>query len=178
MSLLAIIFIAIVIPFVIIGLGFIWFYIRSRIAKMSAPPKQRPYRSQTVQVSPVVASKQAEPVISQFTSKKSKPAVNYKPTYRPLSHFLESSEEVATIEESIQGEDNLQELTVIPGITNQIQRELHELGYHSIEQIARWGRADVRAVSGRLEMDQQVIEEVWVANARLILAVRSTSYTS
>lgn len=178
MSLLAIIFIAIIIPFVIIGLGFIWFYIRSRIARMSAPQKPRAYKSQTIQVPPVGVVKDAEPVANTYASLKSKPSISYKPTYKPLSHFLESADDVAVMDDSNQTADNLHELTVIPGITRQIEQELHNLGYQSIEQIARWGRADVRAVSASLEMDQQVIEEVWIANARLLLAIRSTSYTS
>ncbi len=60
----------------------------------------------------------------------------------------------------------------IPGIDGALEKELHDLGYTSVEQIARWGRADVRAVSANLGVDQQIIEDEWIAGARLILSIR------
>ncbi len=64
------------------------------------------------------------------------------------------------------------EITDIPGINSAMEKELIDLGYSSIEQIARWGRADVRAVSATLGIDQQKIEDEWIAGARLILSIR------
>ena len=60
----------------------------------------------------------------------------------------------------------------IPGINGETEKELYEMGYTSVEQIARWGRADVRAVSATLGIDQQKIEDEWIAGARLILSIR------
>ncbi len=60
----------------------------------------------------------------------------------------------------------------IPGINGAMEKELFDLGYTSVEQIARWGRADVRAVSASLGVDQQKIEDEWIAGARLILSIR------
>ena len=178
MSLLAIIIVAIVIPFVILTLGFIWFFIRSRIAKLSAPPKRRSYKSQLMSkdINKVTLKPKVE--VGGYSPVHAKPIRDFKPTYKPLSHFLESADDVAVADGPDSEYASLSQLTIIPGVTEEIERELQNLGYHSVAQIARWGRADVRAVSSNLEMDQQVIEEEWIANARLILAIRSTSFTS
>ncbi len=115
-------------------------------------------------------------------------ALDCKPTYQPLSHYLQEDTEAVTLESVYGASDGMMEdgmmeatavandtddkLTAIPGITPGIERELLDLGYTSIEEIARWGRADVRAVSAGLGVAQHLIEEGWVASARLILSLR------
>ena len=179
MSLLAIIFIAIIIPFVIMFLGFTWFFIQSRIAKLAAARKPRSRRSNSSYRTRLELVPEAISSTGKFSSIEGRRNKGYIPTYKPLSHFLGSEKEVGLFNESILEElDEQGELTVIPGISKELEHELYNLGYSSIEQIARWGRADVRAVSANLGIEQQLIEEVWIANARLILAIRSSSYTS
>ncbi len=89
------------------------------------------------------------------------------PTFQPISHFLSDTLTTTLSDSSIIQFD----LKDIPGINESIQHELYELGYTSVEQIARWGRADVRAVSALLEIDQQKIEDEWIAGARFILSI-------
>lgn len=89
------------------------------------------------------------------------------PAFQPISHFLSDSLTTTFTDSSIIHYD----LKDIPGINESIQHELYELGYTSVEQIARWGRADVRAVSALLEVDQQKIEDEWIAGARFILSI-------
>lgn len=108
-----------------------------------------------------------------------KHAPRSKPTYKPLSHFLDSTGELAMFPQiGYDDHESHSRLTAIPGISKEIEQELYDLGYSSVEQIARWGRADVRAVSADLGIEQHLIEDEWIANARLILAMRSTSLTS
>jgi predicted flap endonuclease-1-like 5' DNA nuclease len=90
------------------------------------------------------------------------------PSFLPISHFLGDTLTPAFGETA----GFTYDLKDIPGINESIQSELLELGYTSVEQIARWGRADVRAVSALLEVDQNKIEEEWVAGARFILSIR------
>ncbi len=113
-------------------------------------------------------------------------ATNYTETndtlsYQPLSTYLGdstlNSETINNFDTNlstlISGTSTIEfEITDIPGINSAMEKELQDLGYSSIEQIARWGRADVRAVSATLGIDQQKIEDEWVAGARLILSIR------
>ena len=179
MSLIAIIFIAIVIPFVIMFLGFTWFFIQSRIAKLAAARKPRSRRSESSYRTRLEFTSKAKNSTKTAPAGERRTSKSKKPTYKPLSHFLDSSEEIAIYNNLGYDErGNGSELTAIPGISKEIEQELYSLGYSSLEQIARWGRADVRAVSAGLGIDQHLIEEEWIANARLILAIRSTSLTS
>ncbi|MBX2821451.1 MAG: hypothetical protein KTR29_17275 [Rhodothermaceae bacterium] len=180
MSLLAIIFIAILIPFVVFFLGFTWFFIWSRVAKLTTIQKpnaaeaSKEYHTRLGAVQAVQTGGGSYDYVDD-----SKADYGIKPIYKPLSHFLESNTDLndfsGTVLEKV---DAGEALTVIPGVSKELAGELYSLGYSSIEQIARWGRADVRSVSADLGIDQQLIEEVWIANARLIMSVRSTSYTS
>ena len=183
MSLLAIIFIAILIPFVVFFLGFTWFFIWSRVAKLTTI--QRPHSVEAskryhTRLGSVQAVQAVQSTAGSYNFvDDSKADHGMKPMYKPLSHFLESSSELNDISDTILDKvDSGESLTVIPGVSKELANELYRLGYSSIEQIARWGRADVRSVSANLGIDQQLIEEVWIANARLIMSVRSTSYTS
>lgn len=100
-------------------------------------------------------------------------------SYQPLSTYLSGStlnsnntvdSNVATL---LPGVTAIQfDIKDIPGINSAMEKELFDLGYSSVEQIARWGRADVRAVSATLGIDQQKIEDEWIAGARLILSIR------
>ena len=179
MSLLAIIFIAITIPFSIIFLAFTWFYIRSRFAKKKKVPREQvgSYTSAslpTVEVTPGQhVHSVSSPVPTMYTTSYSQPILNYRPTYQPLSHFLDTSSDIIIVDESTSNDYDIRyDLTVIPGISKHIEQGLHELGYTCIEQIARWGRADVRAVSADLGIEQQRIEDEWIATARLIMSLK------
>jgi|GEM_PF-5825958 len=177
MSLLAIIFIAILIPFVVFFLGFTWFFIWSRVAKLTTI--QKPHTAETnkryhTRLGAVQTGAGGYAYVDD-----SKIDHGIKPIYKPLSHFLDSNTKLNNFSDSVlEAVDSSESLTVIPGVSKELARELYNLGYSSIEQIARWGRADVRSVSADLGIDQQLIEEVWIANARLIMSVRSTSYSS
>jgi hypothetical protein len=180
MSLLAIIFIAILIPFVVFILGFTWFFIWSRVAKLTTTQSphtveaSKRYHTRLGAVQAVQAGASGYAYMDD-----SKVDHGIKPSYKPLSHFLGSNTKLNTFSDTVlETVDSAESLTVIPGVSKEIAKELYNLGYSSIEQIARWGRADVRSVSADLGIDQQLIEEVWIANARLIISVRSTSYTS
>ena len=182
MSLLAIIFIAVTIPFSVIFVAFTWFFIRSRFAKKRKLPKMPRFQEPAFSTVPLanveVTTKQHRQLTSSgspagYTTSYSQPILNYKPTYQPLSHFLDTSSDVIIVDESSSFEYDIQyDLTVIPGISKHIEQGLHELGYTCIEQIARWGRADVRAVSADLGVEQQRIEDEWVASARLIMSLK------
>ena len=182
MSLLAIIFIAVTIPFTIIFVAFTWFYIRSRFTQNRKTASIHPGYRPTFSPVPlsninIVPGQPVHPVSSGihsgYTTSYSQPITSYKPTYQPLSDFLDTSPDVIISDESRSTDYDIQyDLTVIPGISKQIEHGLHELGYTCIEQIARWGRADVRAVSAGLGIEQHRIEEEWIANARLIMSLK------
>jgi predicted flap endonuclease-1-like 5' DNA nuclease len=87
------------------------------------------------------------------------------PEFRPLSFYLNGKQEGAP---AGAGDHPLSEM---PGMDASMQLALRELGYTSVEQVARWGRADVRAVSALLGVDQRLIESDWVARARRLLSI-------
>ncbi|MFK7846395.1 MAG: hypothetical protein AB8G77_13940 [Rhodothermales bacterium] len=104
-------------------------------------------------------------------------------SYQPLSTYLTgstlngnaitSSMDTTDVATLMPGVTTIQfDIKDIPGINGAMEKELFDLGYTSVEQIARWGRADVRAVSATLGVDQQKIEDEWIAGARLILSIR------
>ncbi len=86
------------------------------------------------------------------------------PEFRPLSFYMAESRPSHA---SSAGHP----LSEIPGLDARIQHALIDLGYTSVEQVARWGRADIRAVSAILGVDQGVIEGTWIANARSVLSI-------
>ena len=182
MSLYTILFVALVIPFTIIFVGFTWFFIRSRIAALSRYRRSRVRKHTQPETAYVHATTRRRGTNQVAASQTTVPVYDTPsdpPTYQPLAHFLTDSTPLGVLSQTqIQAPNFVQDLAhalpLIPGISRQIEEDLHELGYTCIEQIARWGRADVRAVSADLDVDQQRIEEEWVAHARLLMRLRYT----
>ncbi|MFO7532436.1 MAG: hypothetical protein R6W93_08225 [Candidatus Limnocylindrales bacterium] len=58
-------------------------------------------------------------------------------------------------------------LRLIKGIGPETARRLHDIGVHSVEQIATWGPDDVERIAGRLGISSARIEhEEWISQAR------------
>lgn len=196
MSLFSLLSTAVAVPFIVVFVAFLWFWIRAKIAgfrknktsEATTPeratmrnPGKRPAISTTT-VSPMRLSASLA-----FEHQPAAYATEYDPvytasasdtlSYQPLSSYLGEDESIHaygnTLSTLIPGSNTIAfEITDIPGINSAMEKELLDLGYSSIEQIARWGRADVRAVSATLDVDQQEIEDEWIAGARLILSIR------
>ena len=198
MSLFSLLSTAVAVPMSVVFACFLWFLFRAYMAdrkksgvfSRSSDSRQHSFNNQEVVVNQVPATSQIslssgipvhhEPVpafASGFESSTSDTL-----TYQPLSAYLSDS----AYDEGPMGDGLQAEISTlvpnttsvqfhvkdIPGINSAMERELYDLGYTSVEQIARWGRADVRAVSANLGVDQQIIEDEWIAGARLILSIR------
>ncbi len=194
MSLFSLLSTAVAVPLAVVLAAFMWFFIRAQMAD-----KQKGSNTPRKPIKKIAYDKPAAttPFISNMNLSASIPVhqdriatlataytANSSDTlsYQPLSSFLGSStlerndlpntasSELATLlPEPATLEFDIKD---IPGINSAMEKELFELGYTSVEQIARWGRADVRAVSATLGVDQQKIEDEWIAGARLILSIR------
>ena len=175
MSFLATLTTAVAVPLCTIVVVFFWFLVRAHLAQKQKNRDNIPH----LDLQPAYPSLVPVPNLNQMAERHARsvpeyvpvldtPTNDYKPTYQPLSHYLETPSDVVILDDY----DIQYDLTVIPGITKAIEEELRVLGYTCIEQIARWGRADVRAVSAVLDVEQQQIEEQWISNARLILSLR------
>ena len=174
MSLPELLIIAVAIPLCTIALLFLWFMIRAYFAQKNKgkdiPAPITPTYTNLIPVPNLdqMAQRHVRSVPQYITTSYRNIRRHQKPTYQPLSHYLDEPSNVLILQDT----DIVHDLTSIPGITLNIQENLYELGYTCVEQIARWGRADVRAVSANLGIDQHQIEEQWVASARLILSLR------
>ena len=163
---------AVAVPLVMMGVVFFWLLFRSQIAllrtrwiarkgiKYTPRPVTLPMNSYP---SNLTVSNQIPVIVPKFASS---PNGYSPPQYKPLSHFLENA--LTNVHNS--AKETL-ELKDIPAIDDDLEKDLLDLGYHSVEQIARWGRADVRAVSALLGVEQQIIEEDWIEGARLVLSI-------
>ncbi len=195
MSLFSLLSTAVAVPLAVVLAAFMWFFIQAHLAekrKGSKSPKRKPIKkiaydkpsattpfisSMNLSASMPVHQDTVATLATAYTANSSDTL-----SYQPLSTFLGSSSleqnnlpntassELATLmPEPTTIEFDIKD---IPGINSAMEKELFELGYTSVEQIARWGRADVRAVSATLGIDQQKIEDEWIAGARLILSIR------
>jgi predicted flap endonuclease-1-like 5' DNA nuclease/TolA-binding protein len=63
-----------------------------------------------------------------------------------------------------------EDLTALPMITPERQRVLHTLGIHSVEEIARFSRADARRVADAIrDVNEDVVMNDWVFAAQSVL---------
>ena len=198
MSLFSLLSTAVAVPMSVVFACFLWFLFRAYLAdkKKSGVFSRRPETNNLYSnnashaVAPVAALANVSLSSSIPVHEESMPAFSSAfessssdtLSYQPLSAYLSDSgynetqmgdglpADVTTI---LQNTSTVQfHVKDIPGINSELEKELYDLGYTSVEQIARWGRADVRAVSANLGVDQQVIEDEWIAGARLILSIR------
>ncbi|HLT47047.1 MAG TPA: hypothetical protein VK002_07450 [Rubricoccaceae bacterium] len=65
----------------------------------------------------------------------------------------------------VQGDD----LTVISGITPELQQQLYAAGITTLDEMARWSRADARRISGLLDVPEEVIMHQWIFEAQSVL---------
>jgi len=191
---------AVAVPLLVVLLAFLWFLLRAQLAEKKSPQRPAPrthnptprtrdiHGRVAVNTVPAVSAINITPGMPVHTESSPNFASVYAEStsdslcYQPLANYLS----VGTMESNSRGNnlgDAVQALISstksiqfdvkdIPGINGAMEKELHDLGYTSVEQIARWGRADVRAVSATLGVDQQILEDEWVAGARLILSIR------
>ena len=61
------------------------------------------------------------------------------------------------------------DLTVISGITPEIQRQLYASGVTALDEVARWSRADARRVSGLVGVPEEIIMHQWIFEAQSVL---------
>lgn len=196
MSLFTILSTAVAVPLLIVLMAFFWFLLRAHLAEKkkantsgynlssSTTDELQVHSSSTPALSnlsvtggiPVLEST-TQPLASVYATSSSD-ELSYQPIATYLGDTTLSDDSFNnTVENEIStllpGTTSIQfDIKDIPGINVAIERELYDLGYTSVEQIARWGRADVRAVSATLGVDQQLIEDEWIAGARLILSIR------
>ncbi len=190
MSLFTLLSTAVAVPLSVVLLIFTWFMIKAQFTTLRLNKGQPAKDKKTtikIQSTPPLSTvqlsssfvQQSEPfsvMTGSFETSSSDSTVSYQPLSTYLGEggedisFRNASSDVAMLIPEI---SSLQfDIKDIPGINGAIEKELFELGYSSVEQIARWGRADVRAVSSTLGIDQQKIEDEWIAGARLILSIR------
>jgi predicted flap endonuclease-1-like 5' DNA nuclease len=162
MSLFALLSTAVAIPLGIASIAIVFFYLRARsVAQKKAAIEQRRQERQSVRDSARSA------ITGNSTAPFSRPipvSGDSMPEFRPLSFYMAESR-------PFHPPATVHPLSEIPGLDARIQHALIDLGYTSVEQVARWGRSDVRTVSAILGVDQGVIESTWIANARSLLSV-------
>ena len=174
MSLFSLLSQAVAVPLALIVVVFFWFLLRAQIAGFKKRWDARRLKKRSPQPAHFPASNFSSTAIPSISIQVVAPnyvpvqAAPSPPEYQPLAHFLGNTTTTAGIDSSTYQFD----LKDIPGINDTLKNALHHLGYTSIEQIARWGRADVRVVSASLGIEQQKIEEEWIEGARLILSIR------
>lgn len=167
MSLFALLSTAVAIPLGIGSIVIVFFYLRARtVERKKAAIEQRRQERQSVRESAIRES--ARPAINVHAAVSfSRPIPitgDSMPEFRPLSFYMAESR-------PSQGASGGHPLSEIPGLDARVQHALIDLGYTSVEQVARWGHADIRAVSAILGVDQGVIEGTWIANARSVLSI-------
>lgn len=64
-----------------------------------------------------------------------------------------------------QGDD----LTVISSITPELQRALYAVGVSTLDEIARWSRADARRIGGMVDVPEEVVMHQWIFEAQSVL---------
>ncbi len=162
MSLFALLSTAVAIPLGVACFTFIFFYLRARsVDRNRARYEQRKSERQAARVAmPGEPAAPAELTVGAPAAPMTA-AADSMPAFRPLSYYLETNGVAFPTEHPI---------SELPGLDDGLQRALRQLGYTSIEQVAQWGRADVRAVSAMLGIDQRLIEDGWVPSARQLLS--------
>lgn len=169
MSLFTLVVTTILITLVVASGAFFWFFVNAyiqnkreteeRIAAMAIP---KAARAAGTAMSQNGTPPSLDASIHRFGSRIS------KPEFQPIDKFLNSgpiSQNSTTVTKLIKGS-----LEDIPGLTTAMVQELRRLGYSSIEEIASWGKADVRAVSALLDIDQSLISNTWVPNAQSMMS--------
>ncbi|CAN5473140.1 hypothetical protein BH23BAC4_BH23BAC4_02390 [soil metagenome] len=73
---------------------------------------------------------------------------------------------------AIAKENAKDDLTVISGIDSLLQEELAKIGVHTLDEIARWSRADARRVAIELEVSEADIMNRWIFEAQSALFER------
>ncbi len=58
------------------------------------------------------------------------------------------------------------DLTKMRGVGKALQKQLNELGVHSFEQIAQWGKEDIENYSAQLTLKDRIRRDDWVGQAR------------
>lgn len=174
MSMFTLLSTAVAVPLATVVLVFFWFLIRAQAAALKKRWNRRNRPSFQTQTATIPLNNFKTPLVASVSLPVMTPnlvgsdAGSTPPEYQPLSYFLGENITSTAVDTSPIEFD----LKDIPGINTTIQNELYALGYTSVEQIARWGRADVRAVSALLGVEQYKIEEEWIEGARLILSIR------
>ena len=174
MSMFTLLSTAVAVPLALVVAVFIWFFCRAQAAEIRKKWVARKTAKTISTPQHIAVSQLVDHEIPSLTIPLSTPQFAsvepqfVPPEYQPLSFFLDNAVTTTAPQRPRYHFD----LKDIPGINDSLQSELYALGYTSVEQIARWGRADVRAVSALLGVDQQQIEEEWIEGARLILSIR------
>ncbi|HYE95727.1 MAG TPA: hypothetical protein VD962_05925 [Rubricoccaceae bacterium] len=61
------------------------------------------------------------------------------------------------------------DLTVVSGIDQSVQQKLYALGVVSLDEMARWSRADARRISASLDVPEDTIMHQWIFEAQSVL---------
>ncbi|MDX1419317.1 MAG: hypothetical protein R3181_05070 [Rubricoccaceae bacterium] len=61
------------------------------------------------------------------------------------------------------------DLTVVTGITPELQEALYAAGVYTLDEMARWSRADARRISGLVGVPEEVIMHQWIFEAQSVL---------
>ncbi|MEZ4698997.1 MAG: hypothetical protein R2834_01605 [Rhodothermales bacterium] len=161
MSLFALLSTAVAIPLCIASIMFFLFFLKAKSSeRKKAQLEQRRQERQSKRESARASDSSFAPGMAFASVPASGDSV---PEFRPLSFYIEKPR--------LDLHGGAHPISEIPGMDLHVQRALTELGYTSVEQVAQWGRADVRAVSALLGVDAGLIESKWIANARMLLSV-------
>ena len=57
------------------------------------------------------------------------------------------------------------DLTKMRGVGKALQKQLNEMGVHSFEQVAQWGKEDIELFSSKLELKDRIRRDDWVGQA-------------
>jgi len=69
------------------------------------------------------------------------------------------------------------DLQRVRGIDGEIESALNELGVRRFDELASFNSADVQFVSERLDLDNRIVAENWIGQARMLAAGETTYYT-
>lgn len=67
-----------------------------------------------------------------------------------------------------------EDLTRIKGISNALEKRLHELGIYTWSQIASWEERHIREFSSRLAFKDRIVREKWVEQSRNLIGARQS----
>lgn len=98
------------------------------------------------------------------------PAAPGRPAFGSMDAYLTApSPEPAAPAAPAAAPEGADDLTVIRGVDEETQRKLYAAGITTLEEMARWSRADARRISGAVGVPEETIMHQWIFEAQSFL---------